>query len=421
MTQPPAGSIVVLRESGARGAAVAAELFGHHETGAAPAVTRAAPGAGDAAAARARATSLSYCASLGIVIGPLAPDVRERAARDARVELVRPAVARQVGRIVVSPPRPIVALGAATLSRSGAPPATSAHAPALVTLGLHAGYLNATGAGVRVAIIDTGIDDTHPDFATARIVARRNFVNPATPGDVTDLHGHGTMSAGLVGASADSAGGWRYALAPDAELVIAKAMNDDGKGDDTQIIEAICWAADQGAKVINLSVGGERAAGSSASLLYETVAARLLQRNVLLVAAAGDGSARPGRVAPVEDPAACASIMAVGAVDEFRRHAAFTPGNVDGVADVDLCAPGVKVHAPVGGTRWSGRFASVTGTSVSAPLVAGIAALELERDGTLSAQALWQRIVDRAQSSAGASPHASLSASATCATVAQVP
>src|SRR5262245_23286747 len=110
-----------------------------------------------------------------------------------------------------------------------------------------------TGAGVKVAVLDTGYDPTHPDLAGV-VLASQDFTN--SPDGVVDGFGHGTHVASIIaGSGAASAGKYR-GVAPDARLLIGKVCTDDGFCDDSAIIAGMQWAADQGARVANLSLSG---------------------------------------------------------------------------------------------------------------------------------------------------------------------
>jgi subtilisin len=152
-------------------------------------------------------------------------------------------------------------------------------------------------------------------------------------------------------------------------------------GTDDWILEGITWAVDSGARVISLSLGKPRKPDEEPSVLYESLAAKLLNESpgVLLIAAAGNGSS-PGHVNPVDDPAACDSILAVSAIDENWKVAPFSCGTVGSYGRVDLAAPGVEIYS----TWTNNGFKHVSGTSMATPHVAGIATLYLELDPNLS-------------------------------------
>jgi subtilisin len=250
-----------------------------------------------------------------------------------------------------------------------------------------------TGRGVRVAVLDTGIDLQHPDFvdrARAGLTAR-SFV----PGEsVQDGHGHGTHCAGIIAGPMEPAGGLRYAVAPNVDLLVAKVLTDSGAGTTDQILDGIDWAADHGARLISLSLGTARSLGARFSAAYERAAETLLNQHpgVLIVASAGNSSGRPFLTSPVENPAACPSVLAVAAIDREKRIADFSCGQEDPFGAVDLSAPGAAVHS-----AWTGGgHRSAGGTSAAAPHAAGVAALHLEACPTLTAVELRKLLLDGA-------------------------
>jgi subtilisin len=250
-----------------------------------------------------------------------------------------------------------------------------------------------TGRGVSVAVLDTGIDLGHPDFS-GRLqdgVNARYFIQGLSTAQ--DGLGHGTHCAGIIAGPLNPASGERFGVAPDVALMVGKVLDDDGFGSDDDIIEGIQWAADNGAKVISLSLGSARGPGEDFSQLYETLASRLLNEGVLLVAATGNESSRPHYTRPVGNPAACPSIMGVGAVDRRMAIARFSDCRMDDIGEVDLVAPGVAIRSSwAGGGYWLD-----SGTSMACPHVAGVAALHLERDPGLTAVQLRKALVDGAK------------------------
>jgi subtilisin len=225
-----------------------------------------------------------------------------------------------------------------------------------------------SGSGVRVAILDSGLDLRHPDFADGVIVSR-SFVAGF---GVEDGNGHGTNSAGVARGSRSADGSTRYGIARAADLYIARVLDDDACGLDGDVLAGIDWALHQGCAVIELSLGTPVLAGEAYSQFYEEIASRALSSGSLLVAPAGNHSARPDTLAPVQHPANCPSILAVGAVDEDLAVAPFSNATLPGGGQLGLVAPGscVATAAPQ-----PTLYQSVSGTSVAAPCVAGIAAL----------------------------------------------
>ncbi|MBM9467933.1 S8 family serine peptidase [Nakamurella leprariae] len=256
--------------------------------------------------------------------------------------------------------------------------------------GLHAtGVLTspATGAGIRIAVLDTGFDLTHPDFS-GRPITGRSFV----PGEeVQDRHGHGTHCIGTAAGPAAPGQGPRYGVAPEAQIWAGKVLSDSGSGTDTNILAGLNWAVAGGCEVISMSLGADL---DQVVQRYETVGRRALAAGSLLIAAAGNNAARRrGSVGFVGVPANSPSIMAVGAVDQtlavadFSARSSALPGG-----QVDLAAPGVDVLS-----SWPmpGRTRSISGTSMATPHVAGLAALWAQTRGDRG-QALWTTLVQSA-------------------------
>lgn len=271
---------------------------------------------------------------------------------------------------------------------------SASHSWCLDMVGISASYAVATGVGIRVAVLDTGIDLDHEDFSAKNLAEGVNALSFIANQSVQDGHGHGTHCCGVVAGPAVSSGGRRYGVAPAVDLLVGKVLGDDGSGWDDGILDGIDWAAEQGARVISMSLGSNRSIGGPFAEAYEALAENLLTQDpgVLIIAAAGNGSARPFFVAPVDNPAACPSIMAIAAVDRDRSIASFSSAQRDNIGEVNLSAPGVDVHS-----AWTGNtFLLESGTSMATPHVAGVAALYLEREPGLTASQLWVRLQETA-------------------------
>jgi subtilisin family serine protease len=227
--------------------------------------------------------------------------------------------------------------------------------PSAVILGLDQAHAIGGGGGMRVAIIDTGVDPNHPDLA-GHIAAGWDFIGQdADPTDqpdgidndgdgvIDEAYGHGTHVAGIV-----------HLTAPDAQLLIARVLDSEGNGDMLDVARAIRWAVANNADVINLSLGSLTKSDAVNVALAEASAA-----GVVIVASAGN----EGSDTPVEFPASSHYVVAVGAVDATDVAAPFTSyGDF-----VELCAPGVQVRSlfpNAGYALWSG-------TSMSAGFVSG--------------------------------------------------
>ncbi|WP_293913868.1 S8 family serine peptidase [Deinococcus sp.] len=314
-------------------------------------------------------------ARLAVAVANLTPEQVDSLRAEPQVQ----SVARNQRRTL---PPLVLAAAQAPVAGTGAPAPVNR---ALEQIGLDPLATSPSGKNIKVAVIDTGIDLTHPDLSVLP-GNTRSFV-PDEP-DVADLNGHGTHCAGVIAGRFSPQGGFRYGVAPGCELIIAKVLNKFGQGYDDQILDAIDWAADQGASVLSMSLGSPRSAGQPYSDPYERVAQVLLTQGIVLVAAAGNESERPAMIAPVGNPAACPSILAVAAVDGRDQPAYFSCGDTDGIGRIDLAAPGVGVYS-----AWiGGEHKRLSGTSMAAPHVSGVAALYMEQFPALSGQALWDRM-----------------------------
>ena len=202
------------------------------------------------------------------------------------------------------------------------------------TRGLSSRY---TGRGIRVAILDTGLDLQHPDFA-GRTIVSQSFV---TGLPVDDDNGHGTFCAGVACGPQRPAGRPRYGIAFGADLYIARVLDHNADGTDGNVLAGIDWAVRNNCAVISISLGSPVAPGDSYPHVYEQVAARALAAGSLLIAPAGNESQRPDTIAPVEHPANCPSILAIGAVDPSFAVAPFSNGGLNPHGgEVSLAAPG---------------------------------------------------------------------------------
>jgi subtilisin family serine protease len=275
--------------------------------------------------------------------------------------------------------------------------AASAVAPAPVdndefTWGLQATRVSTscrTGRGVRIAVLDTGFDVDHPDFA-GRSVTTQSFIAGET---VQDAHGHGTHCIGTSCGPAKPDGTRRYGVATAAEIFAGKVLSDSGSGSDQGILAGINWALANDCKIVSMSLGADL---DQVSNLYETVGKRALDRGTLIIAAAGNNARRPGNSGFVGVPANSKSIMAIGALDPSDKPARFSAGSSTNTGEggrVDLAGPGLNVFS-----SWpmSQRYHTISGTSMATPHVAGIAALWLEETG-LTGRELWALLVQNAR------------------------
>ncbi|WP_020136587.1 S8 family peptidase [Streptomyces sp. 351MFTsu5.1] len=237
-----------------------------------------------------------------------------------------------------------------------------------------AGY---DGKGVKVAVLDTGIDTTHPDLAAA-VKASKNFT---ATGSTDDMAGHGTHVAATLAGSGERSGGRYKGVAPGAGILNAKVLDDSGEGSDSSVIAGLEWAAGQGAKVANLSLGQEDTPGEDP--VEAAVNALSKSTGMLTVAAAGNEGPDAGTVG---SPGAAESALTVGAVDGEDRMADFssTGPTADSALKPDLTAPGVDIvsaraaHGHMGDPAADG-YVSMSGTSMATPHAAGAAAILAQR------------------------------------------
>ena len=251
------------------------------------------------------------------------------------------------------------------------------------------------GAGATVAVIDTGIDVTHPDLAD-RVTAQQNFTDDGTS---RDLVGHGThVASTIAGTGAASAG--RYAgVAPAARLLDGKVCVEYGCAE-SWILAGMSWAAaEQQADVINMSLGGYDSPGIDP--LEEAVNTLTAQHGSLFVISAGnDGPSAK----TLGSPGTADAALTVGAVDKNDELAEFSsrgPRVGDGGLKPDITAPGVAITAARGADAVFGEpsaaYAAISGTSMAAPHVAGAAALLAQQHPTWSAERLKSTLMGSAK------------------------
>ncbi|MFC4014766.1 S8 family serine peptidase [Nonomuraea purpurea] len=259
------------------------------------------------------------------------------------------------------------------------------------------------GKGVKVAVLDTGIDETHPDVA-GKVTLTRNFTDDAS---AKDEHGHGTHVAATVAGTGAASNGLRKGVAPGAELVIGKVLNAAGSGTESQVLAGMEWAAkESGADVINMSLGGGPTDGTDP---LSTAVDRLTRETGhLFVVAAGN----EGADYSVGSPGAATSALTVGAVDGNDALASFSSRGprLDEALKPDITAPGVNITAARAagtglGTPVDERYTKLSGTSMATPHVAGAAAILAQRHPEWKAGQLKDALVSTARTVAGQSPY----------------
>ena len=218
------------------------------------------------------------------------------------------------------------------------------------------------GRGVRVAILDTGIDSTHSDL-NANYKGGYDYVNDDS--DPMDDNGHGTHCAGIVAAEDDDEG--VVGVAPEAYLYAVKVLDSGGSGSLSNVIAGIQWSVDNSMDVISMSFGSD-----FRSISLKKACDNAYRSGVLLVAAAGNDGYSPGK-GNVDYPARYDSVIAVAATESNDNRASFSSTG----PDVELAAPGVSVKS----TYLGEEYAIKSGTSMACPHVAGTAALVIAAGG----------------------------------------
>ncbi|MEE1805927.1 S8 family serine peptidase [Streptomyces sp. BE133] len=234
-----------------------------------------------------------------------------------------------------------------------------------------------TGKGTRVAVLDTGYDRDHPDLKSA-VVASQDFTED---GDVQDMQGHGTHVSSIIAGSGAASEGRYAGVAPGAELVEGKVLNNDGYGYDSWILAGMQWAVDQDVKVVNMSLGS-RVASDGTDPLSAAVDKLSAEHGTLFVIAAGNSGDRT-----ISAPGAADAALTVGSVTKSGEMSAFSsrgPRQGRPAVKPEISAPGSDiVAARAAGTlddaAVTERYASLSGTSMASPHVAGAAALLAQR------------------------------------------
>ena len=234
------------------------------------------------------------------------------------------------------------------------------------------------GAGITVAVVDSGVQANHPDMA-GRVRPGAAIVN----GDVqsgaggTDVNGHGTHVAGIIAAGENGVG--IVGIAPQVTILPVRVLDAQGVGPNSDIAEGITWAVDHGAKVVNVSIGSDtKAASVTAAVGYAVT------HGVAVVAAAGNGG--PG--GNPRYPAALPETVAVGALGQNGDVASYsTTGSY-----VDVTAPGSDIYS----TKIPSKWGFNTGTSMASPHVAALIALIIDARGAISPANMQRRLTSTA-------------------------
>jgi len=227
-----------------------------------------------------------------------------------------------------------------------------------------------SGAGIKVAVLDTGMDLGHPDFAGRPIVSQTFVGQP-----VQDLHSHGTHCIGTAcGPKAPAGNTPRYGIGHQSSIFVGKVLSNSGSSVGGSVLAGMNWAVANRCQVISMSLEGPggpvpafTAAGQAA-----------LNNGLLMIAAAGN------RSSPTGQPANSPTIMSVASLDQNLR-----PSSFSNFGKIDIAGPGRDVFSSVPRPT---RYGTKSGTSMAAPHVAGCAALWAQTSPNLRGVALWQRL-----------------------------
>lgn len=248
------------------------------------------------------------------------------------------------------------------------------------------------GTGATVAVLDTGIDTSHPDLDEGIVTLERDF----TPsGHTGDNYGHGTHVASIVAGTGELSGGTNRGIAPGAHLINAKVLNDVGYGADSWIIAGMEWAAANGADIINMSLGDPGVYTDGTDPTSLAVNRLSEQYDTLFVISAGN-EGKGGTATTVSTPGTADSALTVGAVNDSDNLTSFSsigPRFGDWAIKPDIVAPGDGIIAARAknstiGTWLDDYYMAESGTSMAAPAVAGAAAILQAAEPELSAQAI---------------------------------
>lgn len=232
-----------------------------------------------------------------------------------------------------------------------------------------------SGLGIKLAVLDTGMDLGHPDFA-GRAMTSASFVGQP----VQDLHSHGTHCIGTAcGPRAPAGNTPRYGVAWRSHIFVGKVLANNGSSVGASVLAGMNWAIANRCQVISMSLGSQ----SPVQAAFTAAGLAALANGLLIIAASGNANGPTG--APANSP----TIMSVASLDSNLRRSSFS-----NFGKVDIAAPGRDVYASVPRPQ---RYGYKTGTSMATPHVAGCAALWAQSSAGLRGQALWNRLLATAR------------------------
>ena len=234
-----------------------------------------------------------------------------------------------------------------------------------------------SGVGMKVAVLDTGLDLGHPDFAGRAIVSQTFVGQP-----VQDLHGHGTHTCGTAcGPKAPAGATPRYGIAYRAPIFVGKVLSNTGTGSTAGVLAGMNWAVANRCVAISMSLGSN----APVQTAYTNAGAAALSRGCLIIAAAGNAGPTGLTGAPANSP----TIMAVASLDNTLAWSTFSS-----IGKIEIAGPGRDVFS-----AWPRptRYRTISGTSMATPHVSGCAALWAETSPAMRGMTLWRKLLATAR------------------------
>ncbi|MFB6254224.1 MAG: S8 family peptidase, partial [Halobacteriaceae archaeon] len=240
---------------------------------------------------------------------------------------------------------------------------------------------NVSGKNITVAVLDTGIDETHPDLDEGTEILERDFTNDES---TRDLYGHGTHVAGIITGDGEASNGKYVGVAPKARLMDIQVLNNDGYGRISWILDGMGFAIEQNADIISMSLGAP-ASVSRMNSVFTPIINNATKEGTLVVVAAGNSGPAFGTITT---PAIVKKALSVGATGvngtSVAEYSSRGPTPVGLFVKPDLVAPGTEITSTASSAAFDSQYVTFSGTSMATPVVSGIAALLLDAKPKLS-------------------------------------